>query len=212
MYTCLCSHLASIPSLKHHHSCLDSLYSLFHAGQSKASIKKYKIINGGAAELVLDSLIGGTKGLSLPWGSYLTAHACILIRAVWYMVHNSLLALILWMWNEKKRPHVLWHSLIGQSRWVSQQQQLMSRWNLPGTPWRLLLWVLNLCTCVELNGQGAKGPPATQSVEADMNIAFHFLNLKKLPGPFFDKKLTCDLARNDTWDKCRDKGGTKVGT
>ena len=56
-----------------------------------------------------------------------TAHACILIRAVWYMVHNSLLALILWMWNEKKRPHVLWHSLIGQSRWVSQQQQLMSR-------------------------------------------------------------------------------------
>ena len=38
-----------------------------------------------------------------------------------------------------------------------------------------------------------------QLPSADMNIAFHFLNLKKLPGPFFDKKLIFDLARNDTF-------------
>ena len=35
-------------------------------GSVASSIKKHKIVDGGAAELVLDSLIGGTKGLSLP--------------------------------------------------------------------------------------------------------------------------------------------------
>ena len=41
-----------------------------------------------------------------------TAHACILIRAVWYMVHNSLLALILWMWNEKNDYVYVTHDIL----------------------------------------------------------------------------------------------------